>query len=106
MWWDDFERQLTDAFNTYDHHERRNIHSDYQKLLVLNIKVNAKFLQATKASINLKLAKTPVTLNYYDAFTAIRNQVKQNFPPELSLSNNRIKIRVNEVGFRGSGRGG
>ena len=49
MWWDEFERQLTDAFNTYDRHEGRMVHSEYQKLRILNRKVAADFLQATKA---------------------------------------------------------
>ena len=84
LWWGEFARQLTDAFNKYDFHERRNFHSDNQKLLILNSKVNADSLQATKASINLELTKTPVTLNYNDTLTEFRNQVNQKFPPELS----------------------
>ena len=32
MWWDEFERQLTDAFNTYNRHKKRYVHSDNQKL--------------------------------------------------------------------------
>ena len=99
MWWGEFEWQLTDAFNTYGRHERRNVHSENQKLCILNMKVNADFLQATKVSINLDLSKTPVTLNYDDALTAFKNQVNQKFPPKLSSSNNRRTIRVNEVGF-------
>ena len=58
------------------------------------------------ASINLEIAKTPVTLNYDDALTAFRNQVNQKFTPELSSSNNRRTRRVNKVGLRGGGRGG
>ena len=57
------------------------------------------FLQDTKASINLKLAKTPVTLNYNDALTEFRNQVNPKFPPALSSSNNRRTRRFNELGF-------
>ena len=33
MWWKEFERQLTDAFNTYDRHEKRSVHSDNQKFV-------------------------------------------------------------------------
>ena len=47
------------------------------------------FLQDTKASINLNIYKTPVTLNYYDALTVFRNQVNQTFLSELYSSNNR-----------------
>ena len=25
-WWNEFERQLADAFNTYNRHERRKVH--------------------------------------------------------------------------------
>ena len=106
MWWYEFERQLKDSFNTYDLYERCNVHSDNQKICILNCKVNADFLQDTKASNNLYLDKIPVTLNYDDAITAFRNQVNQKFPLELSSSNNKITRRVNEVGFRGGGRGG
>ena len=51
MWWDEFERKFTDAFNTYGCHERRNVHLENQKLRILNRKINADFLRATKASI-------------------------------------------------------
>ena len=34
MWWGEFERQLTDAFNKFDRHEKRSFHSDNQKNLV------------------------------------------------------------------------
>ena len=95
-----------DAFNTYNIRDMRNDHSDNQKLCILNRKSNVDFFQDTKASINLELAKTPVTLNYADAITEFRNQVNQNFPPNISSSNNRRTRRVNEVGFRGGGRGG
>ena len=26
MWWDEFERQSTDAFNTHDRHEKSSVH--------------------------------------------------------------------------------
>ena len=106
MWRDEFERQLTDAFNTYDRHEKCSVHSDNQKLRMLNRKVNADFLQATKSSINIELARTPVNLSYDDALAAFINQVNQKYPPELSTSNNRRPRRVNEVDSMGGGRGG
>ena len=67
MWWDKFERQLTDAFNAHDRHEGRMVHSEYQKLRILNRKVTADFLQATKASININLARIPITITYKNA---------------------------------------
>ena len=77
MWWDEFETQLTDAFNTYDWHEKRSVHSDNQKLRMLKIKINADFLQSTKSSINLELDRTPVNLFYDNALAVFRNQVNQ-----------------------------
>ena len=41
MWWGEFERYLTDAFNTYDWHKKCSVHSDNQKLRILNRKINA-----------------------------------------------------------------
>ena len=79
---------------------------DNHKLFILNRKAKADFLQNNKASINIELDNTPVTLNQDDTLTVFRNQVNQKFPPELLSSNNRTKIRVNEVGFRSGGRGG
>ena len=77
--WDEFERKLIDAFNTYDRHEKRSVHSDNQKLLMLNIKINADFLQATKSSINLELARTQVNLSYDDDLATFRNQVNHGY---------------------------
>ena len=87
MWWDEFERQLTDTFNTYDRNEKRSVHSDNQKLCMLNRKINADFLQATKSSINLELYRTPVNFSYDDALAAFINQVNQKYLPELSTYN-------------------
>ena len=106
MWWEEFERQLTDAFNTYDRHEKRSVHSDNQKLRMLKRKTNAYFLQATKSSINLELSRTPVNLSYDDDLAVFRNKLNQKYPPELSTSNNRRSRRVNEVDTMGGGRGG
>ena len=105
MWWDKYERQLTDAFNTYDRNEKRSVHSDNQKLRMLNIKINAEFLQATKSSINLELARTPDNLSYDNALAAFRYQGNQKYPPELSTYKNRRPRRVNEVDSMGVGKG-
>ena len=44
MWWDEFEGQLLDAFNTYDRYNKISLHSDNQILRMLNRKKNADFL--------------------------------------------------------------
>ena len=59
------------------------------RLHILNIKTLADFIQATKASINLELVKTPVPIKYENAPAAFRNQVNQKFLSELSSSNNK-----------------
>ena len=77
IWCNEFEGQLMDAYNTYDRHEKRSVHSDNQKLRMLNRKINADFLQATKIFINLELSRTPVNLSYDDALDVFINQVNQ-----------------------------
>ena len=64
MRWDEFERQLTNEFNTYNCLEKRSVHSNDTRLRILNRKILVDFLQATKLYINLDLAKTPVTITY------------------------------------------
>ena len=96
MWWDEFERQLTDVFNAYNRHEGSMVHSEYQKLRIINRKVTADFLQATKASINIDLARIPITITYENALAAFRNQVNQKFPLEMASASCRTR-RVNEV---------
>ena len=76
------------------------------RLRTLNRKILSDFLQATKSSINLELANTPVPITYENAHSAFRNQVNQKFPPEISSSNNRNTGRINEAVTRGGGRGG
>ena len=69
------------------------------------MKVNAESLHTNKASINIDLANPPITLNYDDALTTFRNQVNQKFLHKISSSNNIRTVIVNEVCFRGGGRG-
>ena len=83
MWWEEFERHITYAFNTYKYLEKRRIHSNDMRLHILNRKILVDFIQATKASINLDLVKTPVTITYEDALVAFCNQDNHKFPPEL-----------------------
>ena len=105
MWLDEFERQLTDAFNTYDWHEKCSVQSNNQNLCMLNRKNNAEFLQSTKSSINLEICRTPDNLSYDNNIAAFQNQVNQKYLPELSTYNNRRPRRVNQVYSIGGGRG-
>ena len=83
MWWNVFKRHFADTVNTYALHESCNVHSDNQEIHILNRKVNVDFLQYTKSSIKIELAKTPVTLNYDDTLTEFRTQVNRNFPSKI-----------------------
>ena len=71
---------------------------------VLNRKILAGVLQATKASMNLELAKTPLMITYENELNAFRNQFNQKFPHEFSSSNNRRTALINETYTRSSGR--
>ena len=106
MWWDGFERQITDEFNTCGRLKKRSIHSNGMRLRILNRNILADLLQATKSSINLESAKTPVTIAYENTLAAFCNQVNHKFPPELSSSNNRKTRIINEAGTHGGGIGG
>ena len=77
MWWGKFEGQLNDEFKTYYCLEKKIVHSNDMRLRILNRKILADFLQATKASINLDLAKTPVTITYDNTLAEFRNQFNQ-----------------------------
>lgn len=109
MWWDEFERQLQFAYAAYDKKEGRIVHSNEMKLRTLMGKVNADFLQNIKASLNIELARIPLTLTYEHALSAFRNAVNQKHPPEMSAPH-RARRNIREVrrfqrGGRGNGRG-
>ena len=106
MWWDEFKRRITNSFNTYNPLDKRSFHSNDMRLRIFNGRILAVFLQSTKASINLELSKTPVTITYGNLLAALRNQVNHKFPPELSSSNNRKTRKIKEAGICCNGRGG
>ena len=103
MWWEEFEKQLTSAFVAYDKHEKRQVHLNEMKLRILLDKVNADFLDNTKAGIGIGLMRLPMTMSYIQALSGFRNEVNQKFPPQLG-SNHRARRKINEVG-KGRGRG-
>ena len=106
MWWGEFEKRMTLAFTAYERHEQREVHSNQMKLQILCSKINADFLQHTKASINMELTKEPITMTYEQALASFRNEVNRKFPPEVNEANRRTR-RVNEAmsNHRGRGRG-
>ena len=57
MWWNEFEIQLTDAFNTYDWHEKHSIHSENQKNCMLNRKSMRTFYKPPSHLSTLNLTE-------------------------------------------------
>ena len=64
MWWSKFENELTTTFTTYYLKEGRVVHSNEMKLRILAKKVNADFLQSSKAAIKVELTRIPMTMTY------------------------------------------
>ena len=108
MWWDEFEKRLTMAFNVYDKKERRQVYSDEMKLRILCRKVDADFLQSTRQIINIDLTRTPVTMTYTQALASFRNEVNRKFPPDLTTTARARRMAELDAQYnsgRGRGRG-
>lgn len=116
MWWAEFEKRLTRAFNAYNKHERREVFSDAMKIRKLLRLMKADFLDAVTAQLNIELQRVPMTVTYDQAIALYRNAVNAKYPPTVVAANNRTRRNVNEVnsgrgtrgggGRGGSGRGG
>jgi hypothetical protein len=103
MYWDLFEQELTHAYTIYDRREGRVVHSNEMKLRALISKVDADFLNATKAGIGIELTRIPMTMTFEQALASFRNEVNRKFPPQMT-SLPRTRRYVNEVrGGRGRG---
>ena len=96
MWWDEFERQLTDAFTTYDKREGRVVYSNNMKLRMLVDKISADFMKEVKAGISIELSKQPMTMTYETALAAFRNEVNRQHPPQMS-QNTRVRRNIREM---------
>ena len=64
MWWDEFKRQLNEAFASYDKKENRVVHSNEMKLRILIKIIGADFLASNKAGIGIELARPTITMTY------------------------------------------
>jgi Reverse transcriptase (RNA-dependent DNA polymerase) len=115
MWWSEFEKKLTRAFNAYVKREGRIVHSDSMKIRMLIDKIKADFLTPTKAQLEIELSRLPMTITYDQSLALFRNMVNQKHPPQVGAVNHRTRRQVNEVtsgrggssrGRGGSGRGG
>ena len=105
MWWAEFEKRLTRAFNAYVKREGRIVHSNEMKIRTLLDKIKADFLTPTKAQMEIELSRTPMTMTYEQALTLFRNMVNQKHPPQMGAAQHRVRRNVNEVST-GAGRGG
>ena len=110
MWWSEFEKRLTRAFNAYVKREGRVVHSDSMKIRMLIDKIKADFLTPTKAQLEIELSRTPTTITYEQSLALFRNMVNQKHPPQMGAVQNRTRRQVNELttgrGARGRGGGG
>ena len=107
MWWDEFERQLTQVFVTYNRKENRVVHSESMKLRILLKKVKADFLSNTKATISVELNKSPMTMTYAVAMKSFRDVVNQKFSPDMGGHGRRRHINETDRGrnsYSGKGR--
>ena len=110
MWWSEFEKRLTRAFNAYVKREGRIVHSNSMKIRMLIDKIKADFLTPTKAQLEIELSRTPMTMTYEQSLALFRNMVNQKHPPQMGAAQNRVRRQINETnsgrGGRGQHRGG
>ena len=74
--------------------ENREVFSEEMKLRLLIKKGNADFLKTTKATIDLELSRTPMTMAYNHSPSMFRNEVDRKFIPDLSSNNKLIEYRL------------
>jgi hypothetical protein len=87
MWWAEFEKRLTRAFNAYVKREQRIVHSDSMKIRMLIDKIKADFLTPTKAQLEIELSRVPMTMTYEQSLALFRNMVNQKHPPQVGAAN-------------------
>jgi len=86
MWWEEFEKSLTWAFNTFNKKENRVVYSNDMKLRILLGKIKADFLGAVKATLTVELTHVPLTMTYERALQSFRDEVNQKYPPQMSTT--------------------
>ena len=110
MWWSEFEKRPTRAFNAYVKQEGRVVHSDLMKIRMLVDKIKADFLTPTKAQLEIELSRVPTTMTYKQSLAMFRNMVNQKHPPQMNAKQNHVRRNINETntgrGGRGQNRGG
>lgn len=79
MWWAEFEKHLTRAFNAYVKREGRIVHSDSMKIRMLLDKIRADFLTPNKAQLEIELSRILMTITYDQLLAGLfRNMVNQS----------------------------
>ena len=105
MYWEKFEKQLTNAFTTYAKVEGYVVHSTAMKLRILLSKVKADFLVHVKSGINIELTKVPLTMTYEQALATFCNEVNLKHPPQMSATTTSRERRYVRKISTGQGRG-
>ena len=106
MWWSEFEKRLTRAFNAYVKQEGQIVHSDSMKIRMLVDKIKADFLTPTKAQLEIELSGIPMTIAYEQSLALFRNMVNQKHPPQVGTVQHRARRQINEVSTGGRGTRG
>jgi hypothetical protein len=88
MWWAEFEKRRTRAFNAYVRHEGRVVHSDSMKIRMLTDKIKADFLTPTRAQLEIEFSRTPMTVGYDQALSSFCNMDNPNHPPQMKAAQN------------------
>ena len=101
MWWTEFERLLLHSYVIIDRAEGRPVYSNEQKLRRLMPKIKADFLSSQKASIEVELARIPITLTHATALDIFRNAVNNKFPPGNATATRTTCRNVRQVQHKG-----
>jgi hypothetical protein len=96
MWWSEFEKRLTRAFNAYVKREGRIVHSDSMKIQMLLDKIKADFLTPMKAQLEIELSCL-MTMTYEQSLSLFRSMVKQKHPPQIGVAQTSVQRNVNET---------
>jgi hypothetical protein len=104
MWWDEFERQINWAYSIYQK-TQGNVHTQEMKLLHLQKKLKADFLQSHKTAVEIEMSKIPMTQTFTNAMLIYRNAVNQKFPPGSHNHTRGARRTINEVSSQGRGGG-
>ncbi len=95
MWWSEFEKRLTRAFNAYVKREGRIVHSDEMKFRMLIDKIKPDFLVPTKVQLEIELLRVPLTITYNQSLALFRNMFNQKHPPQIGAATHHIRRNIN-----------